>query len=92
MCEDDAEVCLGDREVLKVKHRKVAHVLRYDRAPFVDGGCEQLGVDELSKLHVLGHRNDVMSTLSELHSHSAVVVLVEHESQRRAACSRRQAA
>ena len=92
MRKHDAEVSLPRAQIVKMYDREVTHVLRYDSAPLEHRRSQELSVREPSQIRTLGDRDDVVSALAEFDRYGVGEVLIEQNSQRRAACSRRQAA
>lgn len=79
-------------EAAPVKNREVANVLRHNRPPFGDGCCEDIRIRDLPQLGAFSYRKDIESFLPQGLTDGRILLLIEQQPQRRAACCWRFAA
>ena len=79
-------------EEAPVKNREVADILGHDRPSVGDGCCEDVRIRDLTQLGTLSYRDYIESFLPQGLSDGWILLLIEQQPQRRAACCWRFAA
>jgi hypothetical protein len=90
--EEDPVVALTLFEEAPMKNREVADILGHNRPPICDGHCEDVGICDLSQLRALSYCDYIESFLPQGLSDGWILLLIEQQPQRRAACCWRFAA